>query len=171
MTTKDFNRCLQWIKNGDKRGMTELYNHYYEKLKFTAALEVQNEASAEDIASNVLISIFKNAANYGYIDNPNAYMYRAVVFAAINYKKQNIKYVYTELLDNVYCAYDANVELKVDFMRFLEKIPQRQREIVQLHYVYGFKITETAKFLHVSVSTVNRDLLEIRKELKKFIST
>lgn len=168
MTTKDFNRCLQWIKNGDKRGMEEIYNHYYNKLKFSAALEVNNKANAEDIASNVLISIFKNAANYGYIDNPNAYMYRAVKFAVINFKKQNAKYVYSELLDDVYCSYEEKMDVKVDFMRFLETLPQRQREIVQLNYVYGFKIKETAKILHISVSTVNRDLLALKQELTKF---
>lgn len=168
MTTKDFNRYLSLIASGDGCGMEEIYNCFHDKLKFTAFLEVNDKATAEDIASNVLLSIFKNAANYGYIKNPNAWLYSAVKYAIFNFKKREAKYVYTEFMDEIYPAKDDKLELRIDLKQFLDTLPKRRQEIIQLHYLYGLTIKQTAKLLKISVSTVNRELVSLKDKLEIF---
>lgn len=156
------------IAVGNKRGMEDIYKYYYEKLLLTVGLEIKNRENTEDIVSGVLISIFKNAANYGYIKNASAWMYNAAKFAIMNFKKRNEKYVYEDFIDEGYSAKDLKIDFKVDFKRFLETLPEREREVVLLHYIYGFKIPETAKYLKVSVSTVNRDIVLLKEKMKNF---
>lgn len=169
MTTKEFNRYIRLIANGDKRAMEALFNRYYGKIKLSAEAEGICEENAHDVASKVLVDIFSHAAGYDPIENHEAWMYRVIKNAIINYKKQNAKYVYTELIDDVYSAKDEKLDFKIDFKRFLAKLPPRQRELVERHYVYGFKIKEAAEQMNISVSTANRDISSLKGELKKFL--
>lgn len=168
MTAKDFNRCLRLIAKGNNSGMSEIYNNYYAKLLLTARLEVNSSFIAEDIASNVLLSIFENAANYKTILNPDAWMYKSVIFAIINYKRNNEKYVYSDFIEEQDNFLEEKLNLKIEVYRLLAKLPERQRQIVQLHFVYGLKLIDTARTLKISYSTVCRDIRLLREELKNF---
>lgn len=168
MDTKEFNRYLRLIANKDKRGMEAFYNFYYEKIRWSAQAEGISKDNAKDVASKVLVDIFSHAANYGYIKNPKAWMYKVIRNAIINYKKQNAQYVYTELMDEVYPAKDAKLDFKIDFCNFLAKLPPRQKELAILHYLLGYKLKEAAKYMEISVSTVNRDIVSLKREVKKF---
>lgn len=168
MSTKEFNRYLRLIVSGDKRGMAALYNYYYEKIKLSAESEGISEANAHDVASKVLLDIFSHAESYGYIENPKAWMYRVIKNAIVNFKKQNAKYVYTEFMDEIYPAKDEKLDFKIDFSKFISKLPPRQQELVKLHYIFDFRIKEAAKIMGISVSTVNRDIALLKLELKKF---
>lgn len=166
MNAKEFNGCLKLIKDGNCRGIEQIYNNYYEKLLLTVNLEIDNRYVAEDIVSNVFTSIFCNAANYKYIRRPNAWMYKIAKFAIINYKKVNKKYVFTEAIDEKFMLKDRNINFKIVVKQTLEQLPKRQQDVVLLHFIYGLKIWETAKSLKISVSTVNREIIGLRKKLK-----
>ncbi len=166
MNAKEFNKCIRLIKAGNNQGIERIYNCYYEKLKLTIDLEVKNKDITEDIASNVIISIFSNAQNYKYIKKPNAWMYKATKFAIINYKKIIKKYVFTELIDDVYPTKDNDINFKILVKQTIEQLPQRQKEIVLIHYIYGSNIRETAKIIGLSVSTVNREIIVLKDKLK-----
>lgn len=168
MNTKEFNRYLRLIANGDKRGMEAFYNYYYEKIRGSAQAEGISKENSHDVASKVFIDIFSHAANYVPVKYHKAWMYRVITNAIINYKKQNAKYVYTELMDEVYSAKDEKPDFKIDFNNFMAKLPPRLREVAKLHYLFDFKIKEVAKCLEISVSTVNRDILLLKGEIKKF---
>lgn len=159
---------MRLIVNKDKRAMEAFYNFYYEKIRSSAQAEGISKENTHDVASKVLVDIFTHAANYGYIESYKAWMYKVIKNAIINYKKQNAKYVYTELMDEVYSAKDEKPDFKIDFNNFMATLPPRQREIAILHYLYGFKIKEIAKQINVSVSTVNRDISSLKGEMKNF---
>lgn len=168
MDTKEFNRCLRSIANanGNKRGMEKFYNCFYGKIKWSAVSEGIGEENAKDVASKVMVDIFSHAAGYGYVKNTKAWMYKVTKNAIVNFKKQNAKYVYTELIDETFSAKDANLDFKIEFCNRVNALPPREQEVVRLHFIFGFKIKEVAKFLNISTSTVNRDIASVREELK-----
>lgn len=168
MNTKEFNLCLRMIARGDNRGREQFYTCFYEKIKWSAVADGMNKEDAGDVASRVLLDIFHNAASYGYVRKPKAWIYKVKRNAIINHKKQNAKYVYTELIDEVFSAKDMKPEFKMDFCNFIDTLPPRQQEVIKLRYMYGFKITEAARFLKASVSTVNRDIAAVKDEVFKF---
>lgn len=168
MTAKDFNRCLRMIKDGDNRGMEIVYKNYYEKLVLTARLAIKDDFWAEEIASNVLLSIFKNASHYGRVSYPNAWIYKAVKFAIGNFIDREERCVFTELIDDVYPSLNRNIDFKMDFKAALEKLSQRQQDVVQLYYIYGLKAKDAAKILGISKSTFNREINFIKNFLKFF---
>ena len=166
MTSKEFNHCLKLIVEGNRDGIEKIYEHYYSKLVLTVDLDANDRSFAQDVVSNLMLSIFRNASHYSYIKSPDSWMYKAAKFAFINYKKSNKKYVYTEFIDDVYPKVDRKLDLKIEVANALRRLTPRQREIVQLHFVYGMKIRETAKIVGVSISTVNRAIIVVRDKLK-----
>lgn len=170
MEAKEFNHCLQLIAKRDKQAMEVLYNNYYDKLLFSARLEDKLKADAEDIVSDVLISIFKNAANYSYIENPDAWMHGSLVFAIINFQKKNKKYVFTEFIDECFSAKAADSDFKIELKSAVEKLTKRQQDIFRFHILFDFEIKDTAKKFAISKSTVNREINKIKEKLAYLIN-
>ncbi len=166
MTSENFNTCLQLIANGNKYALKDIYNYYHPRLLFTARLDVKNKADAEDIVSNVFMSILKNAKNYGPVECPNAWMLGSLKYAILNFRKGNSKYVYTEFIDETYYSKDFSTEFKTEINYAVSKLPKRQQEVFQLFYLYDYDIEEIANFLLVSRSTVNREIAVIKEKLK-----
>lgn len=166
MTAEEFNDCLQQIANGSEEALEKIYNKYQAKLIFTARLELKNAASAEEVVSEVFFSIWKNAANYGYVEKPKAWMFQALKFAIINYKKKNYKYIYTESIDEAYYAKGNSADFKVALKLELEKLTERQRDIFKLHYLFDISIDDAAEELEISRSTVNREIEVIKQRLE-----
>lgn len=166
MTPKEFNDCLNRIKNGDSRGMEPIYVNYYEKLVLTANCELHDRGRAEEVASSVMITIFENAGHYEYINFPDAWMYKAVKFAVIRQKQRLQREMLTDFSDFRYESKDEGMTFGIAFRGILENCTSRQREIVLLHFVYGLNIRKTAKAAGISVSTVKREISAVRSRLE-----
>jgi RNA polymerase sigma factor, sigma-70 family len=166
MTPKEFNDCLNRIKNGDNRGLEPIYIKYYEKLVLTANCDLRDRGKAEEVASSVMVTILKNAGHYDYIKHPDAWMYKAVKFAVIRCKQNHRNEVLTDFSDFTQPAKDERITFKLAFCDALKHCSPRQREIIQLHFVYALNIRQTAKTMGISVSTVKREISAIREKLK-----
>ena len=90
MTPKEFNNCLARIKRGDNSGLEQIYNFYYEKIVVSAQYELHDRYKAEEIASNIMVNILKNAKKFSYVRNPNMWISRATQFAVFS-SKMNVK--------------------------------------------------------------------------------
>lgn len=166
MTSEEFNDCLDRIKRGDNRGLEPIYLDYYEKLVLTANCELHDRWKAEEVASSVMTAIFKNAANYGRIKCPDAWMYKAVKFAAIKCKRSSRNEVLTDFEGSSQPAKDEKITFRIAFRDALKNCSERQSEIIQLHFVYSLNMRKTAKLMGISVSTVKREIAVIREKLR-----
>ena len=166
MTPKEFNDCLNRIKNGDNRGLEPIYIKYYEKLVLTANCDLRDRGKAEEVASSIMITILKNAARYDYIKHPDAWMYKAVKFAVIKCKQHSRNEVLTDFTDFSQPAGNENITFKLAFRDVLKNCSTRQCEIILLHFVYALNIRKTAKVMSISASTVKREIQNIREKLK-----
>ena len=166
MTPKEFNECLIRIKNGDNRGLEPIYINYYEKLVLTANCELHDRGIAEEVASSVMTTILKNAARYDYINHPDAWMYKAVKFAAIKCKQHSRNEVLTDFTEFTQQAKDEKITFKLAFREALKNCSTRQCEIILLHFVYALNIRRTARLLGISASTVKREIQNIRGKLE-----
>ncbi len=168
MTAKEFNDCLRMIRDKDSRGMARFYKHYYKRLRTTVLAMIRDEDVAEDMASDLMCRIFENADKYGYIDNPNAWMYSAAKNAVVDYIRQNnIVIVDDEIVDNAIC--DPKLERSLEFGEALSHFDRRVRMVLLLHYAYGYNYDEIADDLGISLSTVKRDIISSRSRLAFYL--
>jgi len=68
-------------------------------------------------------------------------------------------------------AADGGVQLAPEFEATLSKLPRRQREVMLLNLIYGFKISEIAVILQVHVGTVKHYLSLGRQRLAELLLT
>lgn len=170
MTTKEFNACLKDIRRGNKRGISCIYNCYYEKLVLLAEIDLKDKMKAEDAASNVIRSILKNAANYKYIRKPDSWMYQAIKNEAINCKRKNMRLIFTDFENAQFSAKVGDPNFKIEFRKAIADCSDRQKTIIVLHFLYGFKYREISKNLGVSVSTIKREIAAGKEKLKYLLN-
>ena len=174
MTPKEFNNCLARIKRGDNSGLEQIYNFYYEKIVVSAQYELHDRYKAEEIASNIMVNILKNAKKFSYVRNPNMWISRATQFAVFS-SKMNVKLEVLTGFDflsgaifpeSVYAGDNDTLTFRMAFYEILDKCTERQRNIICMHYVHKLNLRETAKVMNISVSTVKREIIIMREKMR-----
>lgn len=156
------------IREKDSRGMARLYTYFHKRLKAAAVAMIKNIDIAEDIALDLLCHIFDTVERYGYVDNPNAWLYRSIKNAVINYVTRNqIVIPDDDIVENY--SIDYELEHKLEFNEALLHFNKRERQVLVLYYAYGYTYEEIAEVLQISSSTVKRDLNKTRTLLKFYL--
>ena len=84
MTTEEFNENLKKIVKGDKDAWRALYEEHYAYVYFTAYTRLKNRQDAEDIATDVIISLC-SASNDETVRNPKSYLFVLTVNKVKNF--------------------------------------------------------------------------------------
>jgi len=166
MLPKKFNDCLERLRNGDKQAIKEIYIENYEKMTFAALSKVKNVAAAEDIASEFIMYIFENAAQIGYIEKPDSWLYKGVVNRAIDYVRKCGRTVsLLSIEETAAAAAEHDNDLICLLSDAFQNLTEREKEIFILHYIYGFKYQEIADTLYIPVGTIKRCVSEMKDKL------
>ena len=91
VTTWDFNEKIIAVQAGDDEAMKVIYDEYYAFIYSTALSYLKNKAMAEDVASDVLISLFTKHNTENYVKNPKTYLYVTTINKCKNLSKINQK--------------------------------------------------------------------------------
>jgi len=170
MSPKKFNYCLSRIRNGDMDGLKEIYYEYYEKMKFSARLRINDQASAEDIASNLLKDILEKIKEIKRIENPNAWIYTAVRNKAVDYIRENKKTINIENYNETTSSMPDDYDLRQALLHSLKRLTETEKEIFTEHFIYGFKYKEIS-FMHNNMpeGTIKSHVYNIKRKLKHLI--
>ena len=156
MTTRDFNEKIIAIQAGDKEAMKGIYDEYYAFIYYTALSYLKNNAMAEDVASDVLISLFTKHDTQRYVKNPKTYLYVITINKCKNLTKTNQKND-NQFDFGVVADSDSQTDFSlVEINQLLIKLPDLERNILVMHLLWGFSFVEIAKKLNLSLSTVKR---------------
>lgn len=83
MTTEDFNENLRKIVKGNKDAWRVLYEEYYAYVFYTAYMRLKNRQDAEDIATDVIISLCSSSV--GYVEKPRQFLYTVTLNKVRNF--------------------------------------------------------------------------------------
>lgn len=165
MTTKEFNICLDLIREGNSKGLEDIYYEFYEKMKFIAFQSLGNLTEAEDIASSFMKFLLNNAKEIHYVEHPKAWIYKAIKNLSIDYIRKESKNTSLEdYQDYLFCD-DVNYNLRDAFMKSFYKLTEIEQQIVLLHFVNGFKYKEVSEMIGRPIGTIKSDVSIIKKKL------
>jgi len=156
VTTLDFNKKIIAVQEGDKEAMKGIYDEYYAFIYYTALSYLKNNVMAEDVASDVLITLFTKHDTKKYVKNPKTYLYVMTINKCKNLTKSNQKnddqFEFGVVVDG-----DSQTDFGfVEINQLLIKLPDLERNILLMHVLWGFSFVEIAKKLNLSLSTVKR---------------
>ncbi|MBR6452630.1 MAG: sigma-70 family RNA polymerase sigma factor [Lachnospiraceae bacterium] len=140
----------------DQERQEEIYKEYYEKVFRSIYAKVSNETVAEDLTANVFVKI---CAKWDTFDGNRAslstWIFRIAQNTVIDYYRTRKVYgEVPETLAESGSVDDAllNNELLEELADALQKLPERDRDLIILHYYNGLTLKEAALKLGMSYS-------------------
>lgn len=144
-------------RQGDELAFAELYVHFYRRVHRYLSIALKNEEDAHEAAQDVFVKLFRHLAHYEQRTEPFAnWLFRVVRNHALDFRKRQWR---TEAVDPHELARrggvcDGAAGSSVGLGELIGELPEAQRRVLVLRYVYDFTITDIAEALDKSADAV-----------------
>ena len=130
-----------------------IYEEYFDRVYYKVLSVVKNNDDAEDICQETFISVYKNLSKFREESNIYTWIYRIAINKTYDFfKKRKLEF---EINDEVLSLpEDINFDTKVILEEKLKLISEKEKEIVILKDIYGYKLKEIAEMKNMNLSTV-----------------
>ncbi|EFE86829.1 RNA polymerase sigma factor [Fusobacterium periodonticum] len=141
-----------------------IYEEYFDRVYYKVLSVVKNDDDAEDICQETFISVYKNLSKFREESNIYTWIYRIAINKTYDFfKKRKIEF---EINDDVLSLpEDINFDTKVILQEKLKLISEKEREIVILKDIYGYKLKEIAEMKSMNLSTVKSVYYKALKDM------
>jgi RNA polymerase sigma-70 factor (ECF subfamily) len=162
----------EWV-GGEERAFKKVFDYYLPKLSSTAFRSVKKREESEELALNVMLSIWQYKLHIHTINDFEDYLYGILRNQISRYSRK--KLLLTEALESVPLDNLGTVdhpefsirELQLRYETALKKLPPKQREIFLLSREQGMSQKQIAEEKDISVHTVNNHITTSLKFLRK----
>ena len=141
-----------------------IYEEYFDRVYYKVLSVVKNDDDAEDICQETFISVYKNLSKFREESNIYTWIYRIAINKTYDFfKKRKMEF---EINDDVLSLpEDINFDTKVILQEKLKLISEKEREIVILKDIYGYKLKEIAEMKSMNLSTVKSVYYKALKDM------
>lgn len=152
----------------DKSLFEQLYIRYKGLMYHIAYRILQNREDAEDAVHQAFVSIAKNIKKITEVNCPKTYGYIVTIIErkSIDILRANKHIVSTDFEES-----EPGIEIpppgEGGLADAIAKLNPRYREVILLHYAYGYKTNELANMLDIKQDSVRRLLWRAKEALKK----
>lgn len=159
--------CMALIDDEeDKKAFEKLYYEYRNLMMFIAKKELNDESAAEDAVSEAFLRIAKNFQNIHKSKCPKtaAFYVKIVRNVCVDLRRkmttENALETYEDIPDEKYNDYSVN-----ELLHCINDLKQSDRDILHLHYIYGYEIKTIAKMYGTKESAVYKRLARAKSHL------
>lgn len=165
------NRLINKIAKGDKNALGELFSLTSRMLYFMARKYLIDKSYAEDLVSDVFLTVVKKAELFDLNQNGLNWLYKIIHNSAINYNNKSKPWLLVEL----------NEELKIhneDISDWLETIlvknaigelSDAEKQIIRLKYWEGLTLKEISHILGIPITTIHDRVKQTLKKLENMM--
>ena len=141
-----------------------IYEEYFDRVYYKVLSVVKNDDDAEDICQETFISVYKNLSKFREESNIYTWIYRIAINKTYDFfKKRKLEF---EINDDVLSLpEDINFDTKVILEEKLKLISEKEKEIVVLKDIYGYKLKEIAEMKKMNLSTVKSVYYKALKDM------
>ena len=141
-----------------------IYEEYFDRVYYKVLSVVKNDDDAEDICQETFISVYKNLSKFREESNIYTWIYRIAINKTYDFfKKRKLEF---EINDDVLSLpEDVNFDTKVILEEKLRLISEKEKEIVILKDIYGYKLKEIAEIKNMNLSTVKSVYYKALKDM------
>ena len=158
------------IKKGDQKAFREIAAIYYEKLYLFMWRRTGDDQIAYDLLQDLFLNVWKRREELDPGKSFKAYLYSAANNLAINHFK-SLKIRGKYFSENAEEIEHKSSQNPAEFHEYLEDVlyglPQEQKSVFILNKFDGFKYSEIAEMLDISVKTVESRMAKILKTLRE----
>ncbi len=166
---------LQLIKNGDKQAFKYIFDTYFTALCRFMYLYLGNTQEAEDIASDILASIWENRKKLEIRLTFKAYLFQAAKNRCLNAIRDRKATVSLDDINgqdtpqvNVIDSLETE-ELNHLIQEAILSLPDKCREVFLKSRTNNLTNQEIAESMDISVKTVEAQITKALKQIRKFL--
>ena len=173
----DDHDLLLLMQRGKESAFKEIYNRYWERLVVTGYYYTKDKPSAEEIVSDVLMSLWNKRDDPAAIRSLPAYLGTAVkyaVFKAIlrNKRRQELLQGQTPLRTDTDLTTEEQLDARFlkDFLEgAVEKLPEKAKLVFKYSREEQLSVSEIAGKMDLSPKSVEYHMTKALKTLREYI--
>lgn len=162
------------LKKGDADAFEKLFQFYGKRLFHFSLGYLKSSEEAEEVVQETFFRIWNNKSSLQPERSFKAYLFTiAYHFIIATLKKKQKEQVFNDMIIETVVSVDNEFNQRTDYKSILElvektieKLPQRQKEVLKLRKMEGLSINETAQKLDISSKTVEHHYTEALKKIK-----
>ena len=177
---------LLWkrIKAGETQAFNDLYMQYADILFSFGHLYTKDQELIKDCIHDLFFDLYKYRKNLSDNDHIRHYLFKSLKRKIQAPQSAKLKIVYTDsvsdetnsrLLSSETEGLEFQEESIANIKKAMDKLPEKQREVLNLRFQIGLSYNEIAQILDISVESVRtqvyRSVKAIREELNLNPST
>ena len=176
MQTSSDEVLISRIANGDRLAMQVLFaRHHVRVYRFVLRL-VRNEATAEDLISEVFLDVWRQAAKFEGRSAVSTWMMSIARFKALSALRRKPEYELDEETAEAIEDHSDDPEVtlaKKDkgalLREALSALSAEHREVIDLVYYHEKSVEEVARIVDIPEATVKTRMFYARKKLSEFL--
>ena len=173
--TKELSQLARQIKASDEAAFSKLFHRLYPRMIKFCWRYTQTKSVAQDIVQESFIKLWNKRSNIDPAQSILAYIYQIVRNNSLNHLRDNSTddiaigdlpknaLKSTEYVPEVTTAEDKNGK---QMLKFIDRLPERQREAIRLSRFEGLDHEEIAYVMNISPRTVNNHIVAALKTLR-----
>lgn len=184
MKNKDLASIVERVQRNKKKYFEQLYAVTWETIYFLAYKMMGNEKDAEDVSQEIYLKMYDRIDQLKVPEAFNRWMNRMVMNTctnALEKSKKPVVYVESDVSEQS----DLDIEeLNKEFLplaaidsketrdmigQTVSRLPEKQKEVVLLHYYEELSIPEISEILECSTGVVNNRLYFAKKSMESKI--
>ena len=166
---------LLWkrIKAGETQAFNELYLQFADILFSFGHLYTKDRELIKDCIHDLFFDLYKYRKNLSDNDHIRHYLFKSLKRKIQAPQSAKLKIVYTDSVTEESLADQDEMEIQeeniANIKKAMDKLSEKQREVLNLRFQIGLSYTEIANLLEISVESVRtqvyRSVKAIREEL------
>lgn len=159
-------------QRGEREAFSELVRRHQRRAYAVARAIVTNHEDAEDAVQEAFLHAFKAIDRFLPDQAFGAWLHRIVANAALDVTRRRKVRDADELPETVASPFRDPAEggeLRRRLKEALDQLPERQRAVIVLHDVEGYKHAEIGRMLDIPEGTARSDLHYARSHLRQIL--
>ncbi|OGB99695.1 hypothetical protein A2V82_01115 [candidate division KSB1 bacterium RBG_16_48_16] len=158
---------LQRIKLGDRGAAEKLIDAYYEQVYAFLFSFCKNKETAEDLTQETFIKVWNSLHGFSGASRASTWLYRIAYNTFIDWRRrQKTFYTLDERHDTPIDAVPFD-DVAEKLFHNLRTLPEKQREVIVLHYQHDLTYGEIARILEIPQGTVKSRLNAALESLRR----
>ena len=170
--------CLAMLQNPeDKSRFEEFYNKFYNTAFYIARQHLRTNEAAEDCAQEIMVHFAKNFHNITQDFDDNKFKHYVKLVSkcmAIDMYRRQRKHIDNVIDTDISDLYDLGEEEfeqcdLIVLKEALNAMPEKNRQVFYLKYIYDYSGEEIAKILNTSHGMVRKRCMQGMKFVREYI--
>jgi RNA polymerase sigma-70 factor, ECF subfamily len=168
--TSEDDRYLIEAAQADPARFVEIYQRYFDRIYAFVSRRTENRAAAEDITSQVFEQALASIGRFEWRGVPVAvWLFRIAANALVDHWREQSRSASEPPPDIPDRGERADIERRIALYQEVERLPDAQRQVIEMRFVEEKSIREVAAALNRSEGAVKQLQLRALEKLRERI--